>query len=111
MKRVWYLLLASCVIVISCRKNDHPAPPATTATKEDLLRDSVYLYTKEVYLWQDVIPAYNQFNPRQYKGATELESAQNVMDAIRTLQALDRFSFVTKLEEYDVLQSIDDKDY
>jgi len=104
--------MASCVLVISCRKKDNPASPGnTTATKEDLLRDSVYLYTKEVYLWQDVIPAYNQFNPRQYKGATELESAQNVMDAIRKLQALDRFSFVTTQEESDGLQSGEDKDY
>ena len=106
------MLLASCVLVISCRKKDNPASPGnTTATKEDLLRDSVYLYTKEVYLWQDVIPAYNQFNPRQYKGATELESAQKVMDAIRKLQALDRFSFVTTQEESDGLQSGEDKDY
>ena len=104
--------MASCVLVISCRKKDNPASPGnTTATKEDLLRDSVYLYTKEVYLWQDVIPAYNQFNPRQCKGATELESAQNVMDAIRKLQALDRFSFVTTQEESDGLQSGEDKDY
>jgi len=105
------LLLASCVIVISCRKNDHPASPATTASKEDLLKDSVYLYTKEVYLWQDVIPPYNQFNPRQYKGTTELESAQDVMDGIRKLQPLDRFSFVTTQEESDGLQTGQDQDF
>jgi len=111
MKRVWYLLMASCVIVISCRKNDHPASSATTASKEDLLKDSVYLYTKEVYLWQDVIPPYNQFNPRQYKGSTELESAQDVMNGIRKLQPLDRFSFVTTQEESAGLQTGQDQDF
>ena len=114
MKQVWCLLLASCVLVISCRKKDSPASPpntGTTATREDLLRDSVYLYTKEVYLWQDVIPAYDQFNPRQYKGSTELGSAQKVMDAIRKLQPLDRFSFVTTHDQSTGLQTGEDKDY
>src|SRR5690242_17491387 len=98
MKQIWCLLMASSVLVISCRKKDTPGAPGnttTTATRLDLLRDSVYLYSKEVYLWQDVIPTYDQFNPRQYQGSTELESAQKVMDAIRKLQPLDRFSFVT----------------
>lgn len=115
MKQIWCLLLASCVLVISCRKKDNPASPGstttTTATEEDLLRDSVYLYTKEVYLWQDVIPTYDQFNPRQYKGSTELESAQKVMDAIRKLQPLDRFSFVTTQEQSSGLQTGQDQDY
>src|SRR5436190_8274097 len=112
MKQVWCLLMASCVLVISCRKKDNPASPGnTTATKEDLLRDSVYLYTKEVYLWQDVIPAYDQFKPRQYKGSSELESAQKVMTAIRNLQPLDRFSFVTTQEQSDGLQTGEDADF
>lgn len=113
MKQVWCLLLASCVLVFSCRKKDSPGSPGntTTATEEDLLRDSVYLYTKEVYLWQDVIPTYDQFNPRQYKGSTELESAQKVMNAIRTLQPLDRFSFVTTQEQSSGLQTGQDQDY
>ena len=113
MKQVWCLLVASCVLVISCRKKDNPSSPGntTTATEEDLLRDSVYLYTKEVYLWQDVIPSYDQFNPRQYKGSTELESAQKVLDAIRKLQPLDRFSFVTTQEQSDGLQTGQDQDY
>jgi carboxyl-terminal processing protease len=113
MKQVWCLLLASSALVISCRKKDNPSSPGntTTTTREDLLRDSVYLYTKEVYLWQDVIPSYDQFNPRQYKGSTELESAQKVMDAIRKLQPLDRFSFVTTQEQSDGLQTGQDQDY
>lgn len=114
MKYLWQLLLMSSIIMISCKKNDIPGPnnPTTsTPTKEDLLRDSVYLYTKEVYLWQDVIPAYAQFNPRQYKGSTELESAQKVMNAIRNLQPLDRFSFVTTQEQSNSLQTGEDADF
>ena len=114
MKLLWQLLLMSSIIMISCKKKDVPAPnnpSSSTPTKEDLLRDSVYLYTKEVYLWQDVIPAYDQFKPRQYKGSTELESAQKVMDAIRALQPLDRFSFVTTEEQSNGLQTGEDADF
>ena len=115
MKILWQLLLIGSIIMISCKKNDVPAPNPTptssTPTKEDLLRDSVYLYTKEVYLWQDVIPAYDQFKPRQYKGSSELESAQKVMTAIRNLQPLDRFSFVTTQEQSDGLQTGEDADF
>src|SRR4030095_2920247 len=112
MKLVWSLLLASSLFFISCKKDNSPVKtPASTTTEEDLLKDSVYLYTKEVYLWQDVIPGYDQFNPRQYTGSTELESAQNVMNAIRKLQPLDRFSFVTTEEESNGLQTGEENDF
>ena len=115
MKILWQLMLLSSIIMISCKKNDTPAPNPTptssTPTQEDLLRDSVYLYTKEVYLWQDLIPAYDQFKPRQYKGTTELESAEKVMTAIRNLQPLDRFSFVTTQAQSNGLQTGEDADF
>jgi len=51
MKLVWCLLAASSLIIISCKKENSPGKsPSSTATEEDLLKDSVYLYTKEVYL-------------------------------------------------------------
>jgi C-terminal processing protease CtpA/Prc len=110
------VLLASCVLVLSCRKKDSNSSGNNnnnnnTASEEDLLKDSVYLYTKEVYLWQDVIPSYDQFNPRQYTGSTELASAQNVMDGIRKLEPLDRFSFVTTEAESNGLQTGEDVDF
>ena len=113
MKILWQLLLMSSIIMISCKKSDTPAPNPTSSvpTKEDLLRDSVYLYTKEVYLWQEVIPSYDQFKPRQYKGSTELESAEKVMTAIRNLQPLDRFSFVATREQSNGLQTGQDADF
>ena len=114
MKQWCCLLIASCVFVFSCKKKDSSSSSGnnnTTPTEQDLLEDSTYLYTKEVYLWQDVIPAYNQFNPRQYSGSTELESAQNVMNAVRKLQPLDRFSFVTTEAQSNGLQTGQDVDF
>jgi carboxyl-terminal processing protease len=99
----------------ACKKKDStptPTPtPTPTASKVDLLKDSVYLFSKEVYLWNDVIPAYNVFNPRGYSGTTDLAAASAVMNGIRALQPLDHFSFVTTKEQSSGLQTGVSGDY
>ena len=111
--RLTVLTLTVVAISFSCKKKDNTGnnvpPPTQDAT--ELLMDSVYLYSKEVYLWNDRMPSYEQFNPRQYKGADELTSAKNVMTGIRKLQPLDRYSFVTTEEESSGLQTGVDKDF
>ena len=110
-----FVFFALSLIAFSCKKNKDggtsPTPDPSNSTAEELLMDSVYLYSKEVYFWNNLIPSYSQFNPRQYKGSSELGSAQNVMNAIRNLQSNDRYSFVTTIEESDGIQSGEDKDY
>lgn len=61
------------VAVSSCKKTKEveiavPEPPVTgtTATREQLTQDSIFLYAKEVYLWNTSLPEYAAFNPRQY---------------------------------------------
>jgi C-terminal processing protease CtpA/Prc len=106
-------LLITALAGTSCKK-DHgdnsPAPPGAE-TAEDRLMDSVYLFSKEVYFWNDVLPAYEQFNPRQYKGSSQLSSAENVMEAIRGREPKDRFSFVTSIEESNGIQSGEASDF
>ena len=107
------LTLSLVLFITSCKKDiDTDTDTGTTdttvtpaASRIDLLKDSVYLYSKEMYLWQDLIPSYDIFNPRKYTGSTELESATAVMNGIRALQPLDRFSFVTTKEASDGLQT------
>lgn len=109
MPAVFFVLLLTAV---SCKKESGGGGGGGgNPSKLDLLRDSVYLYSKEVYLWQELIPDYEQFRPRQYSGSDEKKAADNVMAAIRGLQPLDRFSFVTTAEESGGLQTGDDKDY
>ncbi len=113
--RTKLILLGWIVVVFSCKKKNDvvnpPTPGGGTSTVEDLLMDSVYLYSKEIYFWNNLIPAYDQFNPRQYKGADQLSSAQNVMTPIRNVQPHDRYSFVTTIEESDGIQTGEDRDY
>ncbi len=104
------------MLAISCKKNNTeklvpPPNSGPSATSVDQLMDSVFLFSKEVYFWNDRIPTYEQFNPRQYKGSDELKSEQNVMSAIRNLQPLDKYSFVTTREESEGLQTGLDKDF
>lgn len=99
-------VLLILLIAVSCKKNNSgPDSPPANGTVEEKIMDSVYLYSKEVYYWNDLIPSYGDFNPRQYKGSSELSSAENVMAAIRGLQEKDRYSFVTTKEESDGIQT------
>ena len=99
----------------SCKKDIQNTPVAgadsSSVSQTDLLKDSVYLYTKEIYLWHGLIPSYDAFNPRQYKGADDQASASAVLNAIRALQPLDRFSFVTTNETSAGLQTGASVDY
>ena len=56
-------------------------------------------------MWDDLIPSYQVFNPKQYSGVTDLDAAIAEMNAIRSFQPLDRFSFVTTKEKSAGLQS------
>ena len=117
MKNYQYLFMLSMVVLlgVSCKKNSpSPAPPPVTVSPKDLLMDSLYLYTKEVYLWHEVIPAYSVFNPRQFTGSTDLIAAQNEMAAIRALQVQDNkhsYSFVTTTAGSNAIQTGNDEDY
>ena len=122
MKTTFGLSVIFFVVVFtqSCKKKDLLSTPTNvdtipaTTSELDLLRDSIYLYTKEVYLWHEVIPPYNIFNPRHFTGATELEAAQNEMAGIRDLQVEDKkhqYSFVTTQDESDAIQTGENKDF
>lgn len=101
------------LFITSCKKDikETGGPGTSSVSQTDLLKDSVYLYSKEIYLWQENIPSYEAFNARQYSGADDQKSASAVMNAIRKLQPLDRFSFVTTKEASAGLQTGADVDY
>ncbi|MFT3934296.1 MAG: S41 family peptidase [Chitinophagaceae bacterium] len=121
MKNYFIFFLSTLLLTFSfsCKKSNSSSSSSGTdtlsaAAKLDLLRDSVYLYTKEVYLWHEVIPSYAVFNPRQYTGATELAAAQNEMAAIRALQPQDNkhsYSFVTTQAGSNAIQTGNAQDY
>lgn len=73
------ICLGMIISVSSCKKDKsfEEEPPAKesnlkqTATMDRnlLTLDSIFLYAKEVYYWNEALPSYDDFNPRQYKNA------------------------------------------
>jgi len=64
---IWILLIG---FSLGCKKDksagdDLPVSP-NTGTRIEFTLDSIYLYARQVYLWNDVLPVYNIFNPRKY---------------------------------------------
>ena len=64
---IWVIII---FVVLSCKKDslradDAPISP-TTGTRAEFTLDSIYLYAREVYLWNDALPSYADFNPRKY---------------------------------------------
>lgn len=52
------------------------------ASTLQLVTDSIFLYSKEAYLWYDALPDYATFNPRQYATADNITALQKEVDAI-----------------------------
>jgi carboxyl-terminal processing protease len=63
--RIYQLLILLAGILLSACKKDKP-DNMPTGTRMQLTLDSVYLYAKQTYLWNDALPTYEQFNPRSY---------------------------------------------
>jgi carboxyl-terminal processing protease len=74
----------------SCKKDSEPSTgpvdPANSS-RTDLTKDSIFYYAKQVYLWNDAIPEYGVFNPRQYTGgAKDLDNYDKEVFAISQLK-------------------------
>ena len=52
---------------VSIRDAEEIVSP-TTGTRNQFTLDSIFLYAKQVYLWNEVLPGYAEFNPRQKYG-------------------------------------------
>ncbi|SFA39503.1 Peptidase family S41 [Pedobacter suwonensis] len=68
-----YITLLSLILTATCacKKEQVAVDEAdeiispTTGTRSEFTLDSIFLYAKQVYLWNDALPSYAEFNPRQ----------------------------------------------
>jgi carboxyl-terminal processing protease len=84
MKKLFYPILFSCIIVVSACKKNNPnnGPNNTDATKFQLTQDSIYMIAQEDYYWNNSLLSYNDFNPRKYtKQSTDLLNFSEEIDA------------------------------
>jgi carboxyl-terminal processing protease len=88
MKKILYLVvLISVGLSSACKKSkkpDEPTPvgPTKTGSTLDLIKDSIYLYTKEDYYWNTSIPEYTAFNPRAVSGSSDDEAVAKEVDML-----------------------------
>ncbi|MBC7921565.1 MAG: hypothetical protein H7Z75_10820 [Ferruginibacter sp.] len=98
----WWII-GVAVIVGACRDQD-PGPSGNAVTAD--VRDSVYYWSKEVYLWAPRLPDRASFNPLGYA------SPEDVIEKVRTYSPLgaggqpnDRFSFVLPKTDWDNIEA------
>jgi carboxyl-terminal processing protease len=71
MKKIFYFLTILSVLFISaCSKDKNTRPiitnPDVPGSVLDKIKDSIFLYAKEDYLWYSTLPTYLAFQPRSY---------------------------------------------
>ncbi|HEY1024568.1 MAG TPA: S41 family peptidase [Sphingobacteriaceae bacterium] len=82
--RYWScLLILAPLLFASCKKDPQVTPvvnPPTTnpdpvGTRTQLTLDSIFLYAREVYYWNDALPEKETFDPRKYiSGSSDLSN-------------------------------------
>jgi carboxyl-terminal processing protease len=84
-KRYLIILLAS-LMMLACKKSKNNPPatnpadenPPATSNRRELSQDSIFLYAKQVYYWNENLPTYKAFNPRGYvAGSSDLAKYEN----------------------------------
>ncbi|MDY0905689.1 S41 family peptidase [Pedobacter sp. CFBP9032] len=63
------LILLSISLFVACKKDSSAPeqPPVTaSASRDELTKDSIFLYTKELYYWNTSLPTYDIFKPRSF---------------------------------------------
>ena len=70
-KFLFFGLTALIAIAFSCKKSE----TSQYASREDLTKDSIYLYAQQTYLWNSGMPSYDAFNPRKYSSKEAVISA------------------------------------
>ena len=69
-----------------------PVTPVLPPTRAELTKDSIFLYSKETYFWNDGMPSYEIFKPRSY--ATDQEVLNAIIKLPGTNKPVDKYSFL-----------------
>jgi len=84
---------ASAIIVLagfsSCKESEYTNPDVDTSSvtpgvgeRDELTKDSIFLYAKQVYLWNTALPTYDVFKPRSFTAGTDLNAYNAELFAI-----------------------------
>jgi len=98
--RAQKLLLCTLIALLgfatACKKSSvNPdgasTSPASPGTRDELTKDSIYLYAQQTYFWNTGMPSYASFNPRQYNSNDAILAA---IKALPSTGGKDKYSFI-----------------
>jgi carboxyl-terminal processing protease len=89
-------ILTLFVGLSSCKKTTEPSAD---------LRDSVYLYSEQFYLWTDNLPKYDIFKPLSYATPTDIMNKLRTYSPFVNAKYQDRWSFVIDKKTWDNIVS------
>ncbi|MBL3656380.1 S41 family peptidase [Fulvivirga sediminis] len=69
--------------IISCTDDDtvNKSPRSAAENNEQATLDSIFLYAKEIYFWNEALPEYDEFAPRNYSSSSG-EELKNLESAL-----------------------------
>ncbi|GAB3906305.1 S41 family peptidase [Mucilaginibacter boryungensis] len=74
-KTLYFAVILLAGAFTACKKHKvDPVGPDAPGSTIDLIRDSIFLYSKEAYYWADGLPDYATFQPRTIAGSTDQAS-------------------------------------
>ncbi|HWD89224.1 MAG TPA: S41 family peptidase [Mucilaginibacter sp.] len=86
MRKIFYaLFLLTVVLLGACKKEKKviiTPPPNSSDSTLAKIKDSVFLYAKEDYLWYSALPTYAAFNPRAVTGVNDADALTNEVNKI-----------------------------
>ncbi|MBZ4191665.1 S41 family peptidase [Niabella beijingensis] len=93
---LFLLLLTSC----GDKNKDVDVPP-NPGTENELIADSIYLFSKEIYYWDAIrSTSYETFKPRQYVKTSALETAEATIAKVRSYSTEDQLKEYSYATDY-----------
>jgi carboxyl-terminal processing protease len=127
-KSTWIRSAVTAALIIftgvsACKKSDSDVDPTEPTTEEptssdraDLTKDSIFYYAKEVYLWNESLPSYEEFKPRSFNAATDILSYESELFKItrygtnpETSQPYEYNRGATNFPKYSYISDLNDK--
>ncbi|WP_300601032.1 S41 family peptidase [Niabella sp.] len=73
-----------CITILTAcpSKKKDMLPPTPTGVSPELLADSLFLYAKQIYYWNNTLPDISAFNPRKLVSADTITGLNDEMFAI-----------------------------
>src|SRR5690606_32460365 len=88
MRKILILLLCTVGVLMffsACKKDRNKGP---RGSREELTKDSIFLYAEQTYLWNELLPSYEEFAPRTFT------SYGAEVATLRQYAELDKYSFI-----------------